>query len=76
MDFRFIWQNGQKECRSISLQPTNADESDENRRRKVYSFTLENEKVVGDEEYIYPVALWFRLGITKLGGNRRVTFLY
>ena len=58
MDFRFIWQNGQKKgCRDISQQPTNADEFDENGRRKVYSSTLENEKGTGEEEYVYPVAL-------------------
>ena len=77
MGFRFIWQNGQKKgFRDISQQPTNGDEFDENGRRKVYSFTLKNEKRMGEEEYIYPDALWFRLGITKLRGNGKVTFLY
>jgi len=66
MGFRFILQNGQKKgCRDSSQLPTNADEIDENGRRKVYSFTLENEK-----------GMCFRLGITKLRGNRKVIFLY
>jgi len=77
MGLRFILQNGQKKgCRDILQLPTYSDEIDENGRRKVYSFTLENEKGMREEEYIYPVALWFKLGIMKLRGNRKVTFLY
>jgi hypothetical protein len=78
MGFRFIWQNGQKKgCRDILQHPANVDEFDENGRRKVYSFMQENKKSNGGRRiYIYLVALWFRLGITKLRGNREVTLSY
>jgi len=50
MGFRFVMQNGQEEeCRDISQLPTNLDEFDENGRRKVYNFTMENEEGMREE---------------------------
>jgi hypothetical protein len=75
MGFRFIWQNGQKKgCTDILQQLTNADKFDENERRKVYSFALENEKGIGEEEYTGCFIMYS--GITKVYYRKTVGHVF